>query len=393
MLLKLAWRNIFRNRRRSFLTISMMVFGFVLFSFFMALSSGAYNAIIEEFINSDTGEFQIHTEDYLVNPKIYKTIKNYENVIEKIEKETKGQATGRIEGAALAFFENKTFGVTIRGVFFNKELKMTTLEKRLKSGVIPQKEYQVLVGRKIAKNLKLKLNDEFVLISSGADGSIANETFMVSGIVDTGSSSFDDTMIYMNHNDAQEFFSMWGSTHEIMIRTNLSQSKLKKEIPALLTLSDWTEVEADFYKAMLADRKGDQIGRFIIIILVALGVLNTILMSILERIREFGVLKAIGTKPSFIFKLIVAESFMLSLIGIGVGVIFAIVVNWYFSINGFVFDPPIEYGGFTFAEMNTSLDIINFILPGGVVLCTSLLVSLYPAYKASKIYPMEALRS
>lgn len=391
---KIAWRNILRNKRRTVLTVSMMTFGYVLFSFFIALGDGAYKNVINQFINARTGEFQLNHGDYLENPKLYKTIPKYKKIISKLEmnEDIKGVAP-RIHGGALGFYKNKTVGAQVWGIDFQKEEKLTTLKARITSGSFPNDYSEVIIGKKIAKVLKLEIGGELILISSGADGSIANDKFIVKGIISPEETGQDDFMVYMQLSTAQDFFSMWGQVHSLMIRGNIEKNDFSKlDLNDKLTLSTWKEVESDFYKAMQADKKGDAIGKFIIMLVVAIGVLNAVLMSILERRKEFGVLKAIGTKPIQLFQLITIETMIIGVISIVFGVLIAFGVNTYFSIYGIEMEEPIHYGGMVFNEMKAIVDKDGFITPAWVILFTSFIVSLYPAYKAAKTIPVEAMR-
>jgi ABC-type antimicrobial peptide transport system permease subunit len=127
-------------------------------------------------------------------------------------------------------------------------------------------------------------------------------------------------------------------------------------------------------------------------LMVALGVFNTILMSMMERKREFGVLKAIGTKPTFLGQMIVLETLIMNSLSIVIGFVIAFGLNYYFSIHGIEFKEPFEYGGFIFKEMNSIVNLNSFCLPAIVVSVTSFVVSLFPAIKAARITPIEALR-
>jgi putative ABC transport system permease protein len=372
----------------------MMVFGLVLSSFFLALADGGYNEIIHQFIDSQTGEMQVHYKDYLDEPKLYKAIPKYQETMDKlIQSEDVITVAPRIRGSALAFHKQKTFGAEVMGIDFSKEFKASTLQKRITSGRFPEQgEYAVVIGRRVASVLKLKLNDEIVLISSGADGSIANDKYQVVGIIDSGSASIDDMKVYMSLDIAQEFFSLWGRVHEIVIRTkdgNIDKGNLT--LSEGLVASDWKEVEKDFYKAMEADRAGDSIARFIIMLLVALGVFNTVLMSILERTKEFGVLKAIGTRPSSLVKMIVSECFFMATISIVIGGVLAFAVNTYFSIYGIALETAFEYGGFTFQYFKAAINLNSYLTPSLFIFVTALLVSFFPAMKAARITPIEAM--
>ncbi len=399
ILIKLAWRNIFRNKRRTFLTVSMMVFGYVLFSFFLSLADGAYGNIITQFINARTGEYQIHFQDYLDNPKIYKTISDVGKLQKQIEKNPNVTGTtARVKGSALSFLNKKTMGVQIVGFDVKRELQNTTLAKRLLEGSFPKgnDSPQIVIGKRVAETLKAHIGDQLALISSGADGSLANDQYEIVGVLGhKDSAGIDDQMVYIPLHVAQEFFSVWGRAHEIVLRTKkqgINNFTIENLEEKKLTLSPWQVVESDFYKAMLADKKGDSIARIIIMLMVALGVFNTVLMSMIERKREFGVLKAIGTKPSFLGSMIVLETMIMNCLSLCIGFIIALGLNYYFSIHGIEFEEAFEYGGFMFKEMNSVVNVNSFLLPTIVVTITSFVVSLFPAVRAAKITPVDALR-
>lgn len=396
LLLKLAIRNISRNKRRSFLTITMMAFGYILFSFFISLGDGAYGNIIDKFIRERTGHFQIHANNYLDNPRLNRSIKDYNKLMEELSQVEDIKAIApRIHGGALAFGEKKNLGVEIVGVDKLKEPKVTTLAERVNKGEFLT-EGAVVVGKKIAKVLELNLGSELVLISQGADGSVANDIFIVGGIIDPEDDSIDDNVVYMTIAQAQQFLFLPGQVHELTIglvkmNTNKIAQELKSKLPKKLELNSWQVVEKDFYKAMEADRAGDVIGRFIFMIVIAIGVLNTVLMSTLERMREFGVLRAIGTRPNIIFGLITLETGTMAMIGIFIGFFISLVLNYYFSIYGIQME-PFEYGGMKFDKMVAVINLRSFVIPLYTVLFSSLFVSIFPALKAARVIPAKAMR-
>jgi putative ABC transport system permease protein len=396
VLTKLAWRNIYRNKRRTVLTISMMTLGYVLFSFFISLADGAYNDIIEKFIRERTGNIQIHRQGYLDNPRLNQTIKDYNKIISKHIHPHKLSYSLRVKSGALAFGEKKSMGVEVIGLEPQLESKITTLKDRVNVG-----EYlsidQVVIGKKVAEVLKLKLKDQLVLISQAADGSIANDVFMIGGIIrpDSGSESFDDRVVYMPLIMAQHFYALDEKVHEIVLKSKTDERLLAKQLndalPDGLKASTWQEVEKEFYRAMQVDRKGDLIGRMIFMLVVVIGVLNTILMSILERKKEFAVLKALGTRPNNIFFLITLETLIMAVISVTVGAILALIINGYFSVVGIEFT-PFEYGGMRFDKMVATLNMRSFVIPGLTIIGSAVFVSMFPAYMAAKVIPFEAMR-
>jgi len=398
MLFKISFRNLFRHKRRTFLTLFMMVVGFTLMSFSVGLAEGGYGTVISAFTNAKTGHIQIYKEDFIDVPNLYKSIKKVDKEIKKYQNmDSIVSVAPRILTGGLLSFKETSTGAGITAVDFNLEREVSTLEKRIEKGrwFKVAGSYEILVGKNIADILEVDIGSKIAIITQGADGSISNDYFTVSGILKEG--SFDNFSVYIEFKTAQEFLAMDGRAHKLVLMLdNYKTSKkvadvLKKDTS--LTVSTWYEVEKEFYKGMQADKKGNSIFYFILGIVVAIGVLNTILMSFLERKREFGVLKAIGTSPIHIFWQIMIEGILLSLMGIGIGIFFSYLVNWYFSIHGINLGMKMEFGGVIWEEMFSSLDPLAFIIPTAIIFISTILVGLYPAIMAAKVTPTEAMRA
>ena len=399
MLFKISFRNLFRQKRRTFLTVFMMILGFTLMSFSVALSEGGYGIIIQSFTNAKTGHIQIYKENFIDVPNLYKTINNIENLIEKVKKKKAvvGVAPRILSGGLLSFKETSV-GAAITAVDFNKEKEVSTLEKRIDRGrwFKSSGSYEVLVGKNIASILEVELGSKIAIISQGADGSISNDYFTVSAILKKN--AFDDFQIYMDFKSAGEFLVLEGRAHKLVIllddyeKSKMVAKTLQNDVPDKVTVAPWFEVEKEFYKGMQADKQGNSILYIIIGIVVAIGVLNTILMSFLERKREFGILKAIGTSPRNIFGQIMVEAMLLCSLGIFGGLICSYFLNWYFSIHGIKFE-EIEFGGIVLNEMMTTLQPLVFIIPTAIIFFSTLLVGLYPAIMAARVTPVEAMRA
>jgi putative ABC transport system permease protein len=374
----------------------MMTFGYILFSFFISIADGAYGDIIQKFIQERTGHIQVHREGYLDTPRLTKSIKGYQEIRNQLKGEDVRGISARIRGAALAFGEKKSLGVQIVGIEPDVETNVTTIKKRVNVGSYLDSDSKVVIGKKISEVLKVEVGDTFIMISQGADGSIANDIFEIGGIIAPKGEGIDDSTVYMTIPRAQEFLTLYGRVHELAIALDGADEvelteKINRILPKELVANSWQDVEKDFYRAMQADRKGDVIGRMIFMIVIAIGVLNTILMSILERKREFGVLKAIGTRPTGIFGLITLETAMMSSISIIIGFFLALGLNYYFSIVGIPMD-AFEYGGMRFDKMVATLNLRCFIIPLFTILGSSLFVSVFPAIKAARVTPVDAMR-
>jgi ABC-type lipoprotein release transport system permease subunit len=401
IILKIAFRNIFRRKKRSALTGLMMAGGCALFALSFGLVDGSYSNVIDMFTRDHTGHIQIHKNGYLDRPSIYKTLDNADSIGSKIELVAYVQSWApRVYTPALAFAGAKTSGVQVVGIDPIRETRTTRLKHKVKKGNFisgsPLKE--VVISDRLARVLKVNLGEEIALIAEGADGSVANELFTVRGI--TGRKEGSSSTCYIHINTLQEFLSLEGRVHEIAIVLKDHEKTLKavgiiedalKE-PAL-DVEPWQVVESQFHSAMQADIKGNRWTIAILTIIIAVGVLNTVLMVILERTKEFGVLRALGTRPFQIFMLIVLETAFLSLISIIVGSLIGILANWWFSQYGITYSTPIEYGGFYFYKMTAKITLRSIVIPALVVFGTAVVVSVLPAIRAARIIPVKALRT
>lgn len=377
--------------------MSMMAFGYVMISFSMAMVDGSYGDIISAFTSQSTGHLQIHHKEYLEDQNNFFAIANYQKLMGEFQdKPEVKKIAPRINGGGLAFANKKTAGVQVLGIDWDKENNLTRINDRIHQQMEALPQNQVYIGSKVAKILKLKLGDSFAMISSGVDGSIANDMFFVKAIMKE--SAFDDMNVYMGLDKAQEFFSLYGRvTHLAMSLEKMEMSRdfafknqFKKD--SKLTLRPWQEVEEDFFIAMEADKKGNVVSEIIIIVIVSMGVLNTVLMSLLERTKEFGLLKAIGTKPGQLATMISMEIIFKALMSISVAIFLAWGLNYYFSINGIQYEEPMTYGGMTFSSVNARITFYSFIKPALVVLISSIVVSIIPMVKVIHMRPMDGLR-
>lgn len=420
LIIKLAFRNILRNKRRSLLTLLSMGGGFFLLCLTLSMSEGSYSNIIDIFTRDHTGHVQIHQGNYLERPSLYKTIKQADALIEHLENDSLviGVAP-RVYGPSLAYGINKTFPAKVIGIDPIRESRTTRLKNKITQGkylggsILNEERsnktltkngyYPAMIGFTLAKNLHLSLGDELVLISQGIDGSIANDIFEVTAIVGDAN-SYERMNVYLSLTAIQEFLAMNTTNnnlvHELAITlTDQNQArefatKVQQSIDDKnLTVAPWQVVESSFYNSMQADKKGSYVSMGIIIFIVSIGVLNTVLMGTLERTREFGVLKAIGTRPTIIFTLIVLESFLLSIASCLLGFLLSLPVIYWLSIKGIPMPEPIDMGGIEFNTMLGELSTYVIALPSVVVILSTLLVSLIPALRAAQISPLKALQS
>lgn len=406
LLLKIAFRNIFRQRRRSFFTGLTMVVGFVLMSFSLSIQEGMYDRMIDMFTKDHTGHVQIHSKGYLDKPTLYNNITNYKKLLTDLKTiDGVDKVAPRIFYSGLFFKEQKTAGGRIVGIDVSLENQTTNLKHKVSSGdfLTDEHKYEVVIGNGLAKNLKAQVGNEISLITQAADGSMSYDNFTIKGILGDDNDLTERNNCYLPLSVAQEFLALEGKIHEIaIVLDHFKNSRSKaKAINNFLNSKDytkveakpWEEVEKQFYKSMKADKEGAVIFLVIIVIILAIGVLNTVLMSILERTREYGVLKAVGTRGSNIFKMIIYESVILATICIVIASILATPLLIYTCYIGFPYPEPVTVSGIMITHMQGVIDYRFYLYPSLVVVLSAVIVSILPAIRAAVKRPVDSLRS
>ncbi len=293
-------------------------------------------------------------------------------------------------------------GAQIIGIDPKLENEATRFNKKLIKGQTfsDKPSHDAILGKGLAEVLEANVGDEIVVVSKAADGSIANDLYSIIGIIESGDQMSDRMSFYLHLHDAQELFVLQGRIQEIAIIVNeLGQvDKLTNKISNTLNNRDlevasWKEFAKSFYQAMQADVRGMWIMLFVIILIVAVGVLNTVLMSVLERRREYGLMRAIGTKPRQIIRLVLWEVSILVLFSIIIGVGLSIIINSSLSEKGIPIPETFTFGGVEFSKMYTEVNARSLYLPAITVFITAIFISFFPAIKAARSEPAKEMRT
>lgn len=402
LILKMAIRNIFRQKRRTILTGLSMIVGFALSVIFIGWSDGSYSYIINTFTRNRLGHIQIHEKTYLDRPSLYKTINDVSKIGESLATTQGVQSWApRLYSAGLVSVGEKSAGAQIIGIDPTAETQTTHFDQKISEGknFSPTPAHEAIIGKSLAEVLKAKINDEIVIVSQAADGSIANDLYTIIGIASSGDDISDRVSFYLHIKDAQELLVLENRIHEIAVTIDkLNQVKkvnnvLSEKINSPgLSVAPWQVFAKAFYDAMQADEEGMWWMLGIIVIIVAVGVLNTVLMSVLERQREYGVLKAVGTKPSQIIRLVVLEVTILATVCIIIGAGLGLAANSFLSTHGIRYGEGITYGGMSYDTMYSEVNLRSFIIPAITILFCAFLVSLIPAIKAARTKPAKTMR-
>lgn len=405
LLIKLAWRNVWRNKRRSLLTIFAVTFAAMISIVMRGMQIGTYELNINNVVKMFSGYLQIQRINYQSNPSIQLRFPYDDNLKSKLKSESSiiGYSP-RVYGDGLVSFKDNSLGATIFGIDPATEYKVTDLQKKLNAGKFFESDStdEVVVGYKLLKNLNASIGDKVVLLAQGYDGSLGNILVRISGTVKTGSPEFDGMAIFIGLSTAQYLLGLEGNVHAVAIslqsldQVNHLQKKLSKIIDTkYLAILPWDEVNVELKQHLQMDNISGIFFLAILIIIVAFGILNTVLMSVTERFREFGVSLSIGMPQLKLVYVVFIESIFITVIGVVFGNLIGAGINYYLVLN------PIEIGGefgdlyseFGFLPVIIStLRLHIFVNSTLSIVGVAILSCLYPAYKVFKLEPLKGLR-
>ena len=402
----LAWRNIWRNRRRTWLTVGAMVFSNIFLVFLIAVQLGSYDMMIENTLRTFTGHLQVQHTGYQDNPKMRRSIPDIAKRAQALRESTGLSAiAARAEGFALASSEERSFGVQVLGVQSQFEPLVSTLPGLLGEGrwFSGDDAEEVIVGSVLARNLKVRLGDEITFLGSARDGSFAAGVVKVTGILHSGFTAVDRSVVQMPLGYFDKVFGMEGQGHRIVVEAPelgqvpqyLPQVRNALDANEELVVLDWDTLEPGLRQAIRADMTSAWIIYAILIVLVAFSVLNTQLMSVMERTREFGTLLALGIRPGHLGGVVVRETFLMAVLGLAMGVALGALLSGYFLLNGVTF-PGMEEAAQRFNMSPVIYPQISFLSlfwgPLTVFLGT-MLAAVYPALRLQRLEPVPAMRA
>jgi putative ABC transport system permease protein len=398
---KMAWRNVWRNRRRSIVTIAAMTLALCVEILYSGLVTGYLQGMEDDVLDLEVGDMQVFAGDYLDKPSIYTAIKNPDALLAQLD-EMGYPASARLLGGGLAAADGFSAGVALRGVDVAQDAKVTQIGTKIADGtwLDPADLHGVVVGRRLAKTLEVKPGAELVILSQAADGSLANDLYTVRGVLMGVADATDRSAIFMNAEAFRELMVFPAGAHQIIVRRpdNVeleAAAATVKRCAGTLNVKTWKEL-MPVVASMLESTQGlILIVFFIIYVAVGILILNAMLMAVFERIREFGVLKALGMGPLRIVNLILVESAIQTGIAVVAGVTLAIPGMWYIGNVGINVGKlggmsamdlamrPVWYGIYNSGTLSGPLVMLVLIV---------FLAVLYPACKAAWIRPVEAMR-
>ena len=413
-LLRLAWRNLWRNSRRTLITMAAIAFGYAMLLFVACLMAGLRWQMIENGTSLLMSQIQVHAPDYFPSRSIQKTLGGRKGtdvnaMLATIAADRRVYAAApRVYGYALLSAAHRSAGVELMGVDPEQERKITILNRTIVKGsyLAAGAAKGVVLGDKLASTIGMELGSEIVLLTQAADGSMGNDVYTVVGIFHSGLDDVDRGLVLMLLSSLQELLHLAPARiHEVGIKLNkVSEAtvvaaalgtQLGKTIP--VRVRAWPELAPQLEGYVQFNRGITFVLFFIFFLLAVIGVMNTMLMAVFERTREFGMLMALGMRPIQVVVLIMAEAAGLAIASLLVGAAIGVPLLWYLQVHG------LDVGGTSGEVISLAGVVVGHLWYGrqdfpaygqaavGLAL-TALVSALYPAWRASRFRPTEAIR-
>jgi len=401
-LLRIAYRNLFRNKQRFLITASAMVFAGFIMIFFLALMDGFIYIFERNIVKMNMGDIQIHAEGYRDDPDLYKRIEPYKGMLKKLD-DAGFYAAPRLTGFGLAATGNSSTGVQLRGVDTVLEPMVTEIDRHIMKGsyLDINDPHGVVLGRSLARTLNIDIDDEVIIVGQTADGSMANDLYHVRGVFKAVGASVDSSGFFMVDAAFRDLMMVPNGVHEITVMRKDQKEDLTAASERVVKIAsgyeakNWKELQPMIAELMATTDAGMVIFLFIFYGAVGMIVLNATLMSVFERIREFGVMKALGVSPYQIIFLILLESVFQVTFACFFALLFGIPVALYYQEVGMdlsVFMGTASLGGVAFdPTWYTLVESKSFTTPVIYMYIITAIAVIYPAIKAAVISPLDAI--
>jgi ABC-type lipoprotein release transport system permease subunit len=398
---KIAWRNLWRTRRRTLVTQAATTLALLVMILYSGLMEGYLRGMERKILDLEIGDVQVFAEDYRDHPSIYTRIEQPDALLDTLD-EAGLAATARLLAFGMAAAGDSSAGVSLRGVDLARDARVSLVHKEVAGGrwLDPGDPKGVVVGRRLARTLGVKPASELVVLTQGADGSMAYDLYVVRGVLRGISDATDRTGIFMTAAAFRELLVVPDGVHQIIVRRTsdvdlVAAAVLVRSLARQHDVQTWRQLLPTL-SSLLDSMRGVMVAMSLIgYIAIGILILNAMLMSVFERVREFGVLKALGAGPFDVLKLIVVESAIQTGIAILVGVTLSVPGLMYMtrvgidfsvvagvSAMGIAFD-PVWRAAVTPAIYTGPIATLVFIVA---------LAILYPALKAALIRPVDAMR-
>jgi len=402
--LKLAWRNLWRNRRRTIIAISSIVFSVLLASWMRSMQEGSYDSMIENSVKFYSGYLQVQDTAYWDEQTLDNSFSVTPGLLSEINKiKDVSLVSNRVESFALAANHLKSKPAMVLGIEPEAENKITRIETKVKKGEFLKKgDTGAILGKGLAEFLNLDVGDTLVMISQGYHGISASGLFEIKGIMSHPNQEFDKRLVFLDIERARDFYSAYGLSTSLVIMTgdHYQVDHIKRDIEQILPETNrvmtWNEMQPEIEQLIESDRGSGIIMLAILYLVIAFGMFSVVIMMVKERTREFGVVHAVGMQKNKLSLVIFFETIFIGLIGCAIGLLISYLFCLYFYYNplpltGEMADAVLQYGmePYMFFSMKSSLFYSQMIL----VFIISVFISIFPIYNIHRLRITKAMRS
>lgn len=401
---KIAWKNLWRNKRRTLITVSSVFFAVIISTVMSSMQEGSYGSMVDNWVKFYSGYMQIHQEDYWEDKTINNSIPETDSLIHLV-KQTQGvtQIAPRFVSFALASSEETTKGAMIMGVDPEEEDRITEVSKWVTSGrYLEPGDDGLLVVSGLANHLDLDVSDTLVLLGQGYHGVSAAGKYLIRGILEFPNPEINQELIYMEIDNCREFYSAESllTALVIMVKDHYAlpgvRDRLQEKIDSPYSLMTWNEMHPEVVQLIEADRAGGVVMKAILYILVGFGIFGTILMMLSERRREMGVMVAIGMQRTKLGVILFFETIFIGFIGTLAGFAASVpIIAWFIH-------HPIRLTGdaaATMVQMGIEPLLLFSWLPSVfynqviTIFIITALIAIFPVYRAGILQVNQALRA
>lgn len=403
MLLKLAWRNLWRNKNRSLITMASVFFAVLLAILIASLQDGVYGNLIKNAVNFYTGYVQIHKKNYWDERILDNTMSENPSMSDQLRKNPNIKSiSSRLESFVLASYNDKTRGCFLSGIDPDKEAEMISLKEKLVDGkYLETGDKALLLAEGLAKKFQIKVNDTLVLIGQGYHGATAAGKYPVKGIVKFASFEINDAFLFLPIKETQNLFSAENilTSYVIIPESNVDFELMKSQLAASLgnnyEVQTWKELLPGLDEHIRMCTADGYIFIAVLYVLVSFGIFGTLLMMMAERGKEFGMLVTIGMKRKQLGLVVLCESVLIVSMGSILGALVGVPLTYYFKVN------PIQLTG-KLGEAYETLGFESSLVSSTnpqivfnqtlIILLIALILSFYPMIKILGLKPEHALK-
>lgn len=409
--LTLAWRNLRRNRRRTLLSAGGIGFASALLVFVLSMQASQYQLMLRASVNSGTGYLQVQADGYLEDARMWLVVPEPAAVMNRLRTEPRVTAvTPRSEGFSLLASAAHAQGALVTGIQPDTELTVSNIATGLREGeFLAATDFdRGLIGALLARNLDVNLGDTVTILGTARDGSVAAGEIVIKGIFETGQPELDRALLYVPLAYFDEVFRMEGAVHRVIVRcdslwglkplarrvtNDLADASVPGHSPVALT---WRELLPGVLEAIQLDMTIGGFMYLILVLVVACSILNTFVMAVFERTREFGVMMAIGTTPWRLVRVLMFESGMLTLLGVAGGIVVGAIATLIFADIGIYMgkeaaDFMRKYG--LPPRIHPELSVATALIGPVLVFLLTMAAAALPALRIRKMKPVAAMRA